>query len=35
MDTIDMSFDSTATRQAFPDLPNADMPSAHKELRLA
>jgi NADH dehydrogenase len=32
MDTIDMTFDSTATRQAFPDLPNTDMPSALKEL---
>ena len=32
MDTLDMTFDSTATRQAFPDLPNTDMPSALKEL---
>ena len=32
MDTIDMTFDSTATRQALPDLPNTDMPSALKEL---
>lgn len=32
MDTIDMTVDSTPTRQAFPDLPNTDMPSALKEL---
>ncbi len=32
MDTVDMTFDPTATRQAFPDLPNTDMPSALKEL---
>jgi uncharacterized protein YbjT (DUF2867 family) len=32
MDTIDMSFDPGPTRQAFPDLPNTDMPSALKEL---
>lgn len=32
MDTIDMTFDSTAARQAFPDLPNTDMPSALKDL---
>ena len=32
MDTIDMTFDSTAARQAFPDLPNTDMPIALKEL---
>jgi NADH dehydrogenase len=32
MDTIDMSFDPRPTRQAFPDLPNIDMPSALKEL---
>ena len=32
MDTIDMTFDPAATRQAFPDLPNTDMPSALKEL---
>jgi NADH dehydrogenase len=28
MDTIDMTFDSTAARQAFPGLPNTDMRSA-------
>lgn len=32
MDTIDMSFDAGPTRQAFPDLPSTDMPSALKEL---
>ena len=32
MDTIDMSFDPGPTRQAFPDLPDTDMPSALKEL---
>ena len=32
MDTLDMTFDSTATRRAFPDLPNTSMPSALKEL---
>ena len=32
MDTLDMTFDSTATRQAFPGLPNTDLPSALKEL---
>jgi NADH dehydrogenase len=32
MDTLDMTFDSTATRRAFPDLPNTGMPSALKEL---
>jgi NADH dehydrogenase len=32
MDTIDMTFDSTPTRRALPGLPNADMPSAIKEL---
>jgi NADH dehydrogenase len=32
MDTIDMSFDPAATRRAFPDLPDTDMPSALKDL---
>jgi NADH dehydrogenase len=32
MDTLDMTFDSTAARRAFPCLPNTDMPSALKEL---
>jgi uncharacterized protein YbjT (DUF2867 family) len=32
MDTTDMSFDPTPTRQAFPNLPNTDMPSALKDL---
>ena len=32
MDTFDMTFDSTATRRAFPDLPDTGMPSALKEL---
>ena len=32
MDTIDMTFDSTAARRQFPGLPNTDMPSALKEL---
>ena len=32
MDTLDMTFDSTSTRRAFPGLPNTDMPSAIKEL---
>jgi uncharacterized protein YbjT (DUF2867 family) len=32
MDTIDMTFDSSPTRRAFPELPNTDMPSALKEL---
>jgi hypothetical protein len=32
MDTIDMTFDPAPTRQAFPDLPNTDMPTALKEL---
>jgi NADH dehydrogenase len=32
MDTIDMSFDPGPIRQAFPDLPDTDMPSALKEL---
>ena len=32
MDTIDMTFDSTAARRPFPGLPNTDMPSALKEL---
>jgi NADH dehydrogenase len=32
MDTINMTFDSAPTRQAFPDLPNTGMPAALKEL---
>jgi len=32
MDTLDMTFDSTRTRQAFPGLPTTDMQSALKEL---
>jgi hypothetical protein len=32
MDALDMTFDPTPTRRAFPDLPNTDMPSAIKEL---
>ena len=32
MDTIDMTFDPSPTRRAFPDLPNTDMPTALKEL---
>ena len=32
MDTLDMIFDSTPTRQAFPGLPTTGMPSAIKEL---
>jgi uncharacterized protein YbjT (DUF2867 family) len=32
MDTLDMTFDPTATRQAFPDLPHTDLPSALKQL---
>jgi NADH dehydrogenase len=32
MDTLDMTFDSTPTRQAFPGLPTTGMPSAIKEL---
>jgi uncharacterized protein YbjT (DUF2867 family) len=32
MDTIDMTFDPAPARQAFPDLPDTDMPSALKEL---
>jgi uncharacterized protein YbjT (DUF2867 family) len=32
MDTIDMTFDPSPTRQTFPDLPDTDMPSALKEL---
>jgi hypothetical protein len=32
MDTIDMSFDPTATRRVFPGLPDTDMPSALKDL---
>ena len=32
MDTIDMRFDPAATRQAFPNLPTTDMPSALKDL---
>ncbi len=32
MDTIDMSFDPTSTRRAFPSLPNTGMPAALKDL---
>ena len=32
MDTRDMTFDSSATRRAVPDLPHTDMRSALKEL---
>lgn len=32
MDTIDMTFDPSPTRQAFPGLPYTDMPTALKEL---
>jgi uncharacterized protein YbjT (DUF2867 family) len=32
MDTHDMTFDSSATRRAVPDLPHTDMRSALKEL---
>ncbi|MGN6796178.1 MAG: SDR family oxidoreductase [Streptosporangiaceae bacterium] len=32
MDTIDMTFDPAPTRNAFPDLPITDMPTALKEL---
>lgn len=32
MDTIDMTFDPTPTRHAFPCLPKTDMPSALKEV---
>ena len=32
MDTLDMTFDPTPTRRAFPELPNTDFPSAIKEL---
>jgi len=32
MDTIDMTFDPTPTRRAFPGLPDTGMPSAIKEL---
>jgi hypothetical protein len=32
MDTIDMTFDPSPTRRAFPDLPNTDMPTALEEL---
>ncbi len=32
MDTRDMTFDAGATRRAFPDLPDIDLPSALKEL---
>ena len=32
MDTLDMTFDPTPTRRAFPGLPDTDMPSAIKEL---
>jgi len=32
MDTIDMTFDAGPARQAFPGLPNTDVPSALNEL---
>lgn len=32
MDTIDMSFDPTSTRRAFPSLPNTGMPAVLKDL---
>lgn len=32
MDTLDMTFDASVTRRAFPDLPETDMPSVLKEL---
>ncbi len=32
MDTIDMTFDPTPTRRAFPSVPNTDMPSALTDL---
>jgi hypothetical protein len=32
MDTLDMTFDPSPTRRAFPDLPNTDMPTALEEL---
>ena len=32
MDTLDMTFDSAATRQAFPDLPSTGIPSALEQL---
>jgi uncharacterized protein YbjT (DUF2867 family) len=32
MDTLDMTFDPTATRREFPDLPDTDLPSALKQL---
>jgi hypothetical protein len=32
MDTIDMTFDASSARLAFPDLPNTDMPTALKKL---
>ena len=32
MDTLDMTFDHTPARQAFPDLPETDIRSALKEL---
>ena len=32
MDTLDMTFDSSATRRAFPDVPSTDLSSALKEL---
>jgi NADH dehydrogenase len=32
MDTVNMTFDPSPARRAFPDLPNTDMPSALKEL---
>jgi len=35
MDTLDMTFDSTRTRRAVPDLPNTDMPSAFRELLIS
>jgi NADH dehydrogenase len=33
MDSIDMTFDPSPARRAFPDLPNTDMPTALKELQ--
>ena len=35
MDTLDMTFDSTKIRRAFPDLPNTDVPSAFRELLIS
>ena len=32
MDILDMTFDSSATRRAFPDLPNTSIQPALKEL---